>query len=426
MKKSLVALSFFAATAIFLSAQENVPEPELQNEDELLKKAIDSLPTIYETRTRIFSILSEDVAQMRRVAAIAKKIEGHLSTVLGWELVAEGAKLPVWIVPDANTELIFEIDRDFRRNTTCTFWKDTAKLCDYAVAFGLAQTVLRQYGNDFKLNFKDSRAPLWAASALATETALTHNSGRLLLLRKHSEKRNPILLKRLFEPRCNYREATLPDEDFQISAFWFYRVMRRRELAAWKKFPDFFREILENPDAAFPQKKDASADAANLEWTTAFFSAIDKTPSGTESLADSQKRLEQVRRFHIQTGETELVIDAEQLIEYRKFLGIKKLAYLRLRELNQALSSTNPVWHNAFVELGVFLEMIVLREDTSGELKEGSSVWAPERGTRDRIETDALRKQWQKVDSALSAAEQLHAEIRALFSETKSEEKLDR
>lgn len=417
MKKSLVALLFFAGTAIFSLARESQSVPETQNEDALLQAAIDSLPTIYETRTRVFTVLSEDVAQMRRVSSVAKKIEGHLSTVLGWNLVAEGAKLSVWVAPDPDTKLIFESSRDFRQNATCTFFADTTKLSDYAVAFGLAQTVLRQYGSEFDLAFENMQAPLWAASALATETAITHNSGRLLLLRERSKKTAPLPLKKLVEPRCSHQPTNLPDEDFQISAFWFYRVLRRRELASWKKFPDFFREILKNPDGAFPQKKDAARDAADLAWATAFFSAIDKTPSGTESLADSQMRFTQSRRFLLQIGETEQVVDSAQLIGYRHLLGVKKLAYIRLRELNEMLSVTNPVWHNAFVELGVFLEMIVMREDTSGELREGSSVWAPERGTRDKIETGALLEQWARVDTALREATQLHTEIRALLSE---------
>lgn len=416
MKKSLVALSFFAGTAIFLSARESTPATTTQSDDALLKAAIDSLPTIYETRTRIFTVLSEDVAQMRRVAAIAKKIEGHLSTVLGWNLVADGAKLSVWVVPDTNAKQLFESDRDFRQNATCTFFSDTTKRGDYDVAFGLAQTVLRQYGSEFNLEFKNEQAPLWAASALATETALSHNSGRLLLLRKQSAKTTPLPLKTLFEPHCIAQTHKLPDEQFRINAFWFYRFLRRKELATWKKFPDFFREILKNPYAAFPQEKDATDDTADLAWATAFFSAIDKCPAGTESLADSQKRFEEACRFNVQIDETEKVVGAGQLIEYRNLLGIKKLAYVRLRELNEKLSTTNPVWHNAFVELGIFLEMIVLREDTSGELREGS-VWAPERGTRDKIESDALREQWQKVDSARRDAGQLHEEIRALLSE---------
>lgn len=418
MKKSLAGLSIFALAAIFLSAQESVPEKK--SEDALVREALESLPTIYETRTRVFTILSEDVAQMRRVAAVAKKLEGHLSAVLGWNLVADGAKLSVWVSPDSAAKQLFETSFDFRRNATCVYFSDTTKLDDYAAAFALSQTVLSQYGSEFNLEFKNALPPLWAVSALATETAITHNSGRLLLLRERSEKTMPLSLKKLFEPRAESRPASLPDEQFRTNAFWFYRSLRRRELPTWQNFPSFFRGILKHPELAFLKGKDAADGAEDLAWATAFFSVIDKTPAGTESLADSQKRFERSRRFHIQTGETEQIVDAAQLIEHRRLLGVKKLAYIRLRELNEMLSQTNPVWHNAFVELGVFLEMIVLRDDTSGELREGSSVWAPERGTREKIETDALRKQWEKAENSRRDAEQLHAEIRALLSEKAS------
>ena len=413
MKKSLAALPVLALAAIFSSAQET--PPAAQDEEALVKAALESLPSIYETRTRVFTILSEDLAQMRRVAAIAKKLEGHLSSVLGWKLVADGAKLSVWVAPDTDAGILFETGRDFRRNATCTFRADTTRLNDYSIALGLAQSVLWQYGSDFKLEFKDTQAPLWAASALATETAIAHNSGRLLLLRQRSEKNAPIPFEKLVEPRCQNRVNQVPDDSFQVNAFWFYRSLRKRELASWQNFPNYFRGILKNAADAFPQKKDTAEKSLDLVWATAFFSTIDKTPAGTESLADSQARFEKSNRFHIQIGETEKIVSAESLIEYRHSLDIKKIAYIRLREINEALSSTNPVWHNAFVELGVFLEMIVHREDTSGELKEGSSIWAPERGTRDKIESSALRTQWQKVEAAREDAARLHAEIRALM-----------
>lgn len=415
MKKSLAALSTLALAAILLPAQESVPAEK--SEDALVKEALESLPTIYETRTRVFTILSEDVAQMRRVAAIAKKLEGHLSTVLGWNLVADGAKLSVWVAPDPKSKLLFETSYDFRHNATCTYFSDTTRLSDYAVAFGLSQTVLLQYGSEFDLKFKDLLPPLWAASAIATETAITHNSGRLLLLRERSEKAVPLPLKPLLEPRCNARPDSLPDVQFRTSAFWFYRSLRRRELASWQNFPSFLRGILKNPELAFPAEKDAAEGAEDLAWATAFFAIIDKTPAGTESLSDSKERFERMRRFHVQIESAEKILDAEQLIEHRQLLGIKKLAYIRLRELNEMLSQTNPVWHNAFIELGIFFEMIVLRDDTSGELQEGSSVWAPERGTRAKIEITALREQWKKAETARREAEQLHAEIRALLSE---------
>lgn len=415
MKKSLAALFLFAFAAIFSSAREVVPEA--RNEDTLIREALDTLPTIYETRTRVFTVLSEDVSQMRRVAAIAKKIEGHLSSVLGWTLVADGAKLSVWVSPNPQKQEIFETDCDFRRNATCTFFSDTNKLGDYAIALGLAQTVLWQYGSEFDLEFKDMQPPLWAASALATETTITQNSGRFLLLRKRSEKTMPLAPQMLWKPRCRSGVSELPDERFRINAFWFYRFLRKRELASWQNFSVYFREILKKPETAFPQDKDASPEIQTLAWATAFFSAIDKTPAGTESLADSRSRFENACRFNVRIGETEKVLNADQLIEHRELLGIKKLAYIRLRDLNSMLSATNPVWHNAFVELGVFLEMLVMREDVSGELREGSSVWAPERGTRDKIETENLRRQWEKVIISREDAKQLHAEIRALLSE---------
>lgn len=426
MKKSLAASLTFALGAIFSSAQENapaetpksLPENEAAAEQALIDAAIDSLPTIYETRTRVFSVCAETPEQMRRVADIARKLEGHFSAILNWNLVAEGAKISVWVEKEAKSGDLFEVSPDFRRNAACTFFADPRKLDDYSVAYALAQTLLWQYGKEFALQFKNTQPPQWAVSALATETAITHNTGRFLLLRERSESTKPLSAEALFSPITQARTAQLPDERFRLNAFWFYRHLRRQKLPTWQNFPNHFRGILKAPEDAFPRPKKGkeATHSPDLIWATAFFAAIERAPAGTESLAKAQKRFEAATQFLVQIGEKESRLHAKELIEHYTLIGIKKLAYARLRELNEALPQTNPVWHNAFVELGIFLEMIAIVEDRSGDIREGSSIWAPERGTRKKIKQESLNEQWEKVARALADAQTLQREISALLN----------
>lgn len=431
MKKSLAASLPFALAAVFSSAQtssetpvpetqsesvpENAPAENAASEQALIDAAINSLPTIYETRTRVFSVCAEAPEQMRRVAHIARKLEGHFSAILNWNLVAEGAKISVWVEKNAATKDLFEVSPDFRRNAACTFFADPKTLDDYTLAFALAQTLLWQYGKEFSLGFKNNRPPLWAVSALATETAIAQNTGRFLLLRERSENARPLPTETLFSSLPASRTKQVPDETFQINAFWFYRFLRRQKLPAWQNFPNYFRGILKAPEEAFPRPKEKADSSLDLAWATAFFATIERSPAGTESLRKAQKRFEEALSFLVEIENQEKRLQANELAAHYELLGVKKLAYARLRELNEALAQTNPVWHNAFVELGIFLEMIAIVEDRSGELREGSSIWAPERGTHKKMKLENFQKQWTQVERSRDDALKLQAEILALL-----------
>lgn len=418
MKISLVSTPVFALAAIFSYAENSksqaVPVKSADAEQALVDAAIKSLPTIFETRTRIFSVCAEDTAQMRRVAAIARKLEGHLAAILDWDFSAQSARIPVWVEKNSTKEkTLFEISPDFRRTATCTFRANPKELSDYAIAFALTQALLWQYGKEFKLALKNTQPPLWAVSAIATETAIYQNNGRFLLLRERSGKARPLTLETFFTAHTQTQTSKLPDEQFQINAFWFYRFLRRQRLAPWQNFSNRFRDVLRNPKDAFPKTE----EMPDWTWATAFFATVEQSPEGTESLANAQKRFAESTRFLVQIDGKEMRLTANELITHRNLIGIRKLAYARLRELNERLISTNPVWHNAFVELGVFLEMIAVANDPSDKLKEGASIWAPDPGTREQIEAKALKSQWGKIKSAHTEAEILQKEILSLLKD---------
>lgn len=416
MKKSLATLSLFAFAAIFLYAEntppQTVPGGISDDEQAIVDAAIKSLPPLFETRTRIFSVCAENTSQMRRVAAIARRLEGHLAAILDWNFNAQSARIPVWIENNStNEKTLFEVSPDFRRTATCTFNADPKTLSDYAIAFALAQTLLWQYGKEFKLAFTHTQPPLWAVSAIATETEIYQNNGRFLLLRERSGKARPLDVENFFTPHAHAYTSELPDAQFQINAFWFYRFLRRQKLAPWQNFSNRFREILQNPKEAFS----GAEEIPDWAWATAFFATVEQSPEGTESLVNAQKRFADSMQFLARIDGKEMRLSANELIAHRDLIGIKKLAYARLRELNERLISTNPVWHNAFVELGVFLEMIAVVADRSDKLKEGASVWAPDPGAREKIEIQAFNAQWEKIKSACSEAEILQKEILSLL-----------
>lgn len=410
------------AVAFPCGARAGTEEPAAEETPEAVQARIDeairSLPTIYETRTRFFDVYAGDVARMRRVAAVAERLESRLAAILPSRRDADGAKLSVRVETDPSGATLFEVGRDYRRNAACTLFADVLKLDDYEIASALAQTALRQYGKEVGLKFANEQPPRWAVSALAEETALSGRRGALLLFRKRSLELAPPSLAELFGATTEARVSAFPPERFRAGAFWFYRWLRRRPLAAWQQFPTFFVAVLRDPVAtAFPQKKNAPADAAELAWRTAYFAAIERVPAGTESPGESGKRFAEATRFVVGNadGKPDERVGAEALVERREALGVKKLAFARLVEIREALPTTNPVWHNAFVELGIFLEKIAERADESRELREGSSIWAPQVGTRDRRETAELRALWETVEKRRAEAETLQREIRALL-----------
>ncbi len=417
-----VSFALFALAAAFpcgARAAEEEPEAETpEAEQARIDAAIRSLPTIYETRTRFFDVYAGDVARMRRVAFVAERLESQLAAILPRRRDADGAKLSVRVETDPRSAALFEVGRDYRRNAACTLFADVLKLDDYEIAYALAQTALRQYGKEVGLKFANAQPPRWAVSALAEETALSGRHGALQLFRRRSLELAPPSLAELFDAATDARAAAFPPERFRAGAFWFYRWLRRRPLAAWQQFPAFFVAVLREPVAtAFPQKKNAPADAAELAWRTAYFAAIERVPAGTESPGESGRRFAEATRFVVGNadGKPDERVGADALIERREALGVKKLAFARLVEIREALPTTNPVWHNAFVELGIFLEKIAERADESRELREGSSIWAPQVGTRDRRETAELRALWESVEKRRAEAETLQREIRALL-----------
>lgn len=424
MKTILAALSVFAlAFPCARSADAETRDETDETEQARIDEAIRSLPTIYETRTRFFDICADDVARMRRISFVAERLESQLAAILPRRRDADGAKLSVRVETNPKSATLFEVGRDYRRNAACTLFADALKLDDYEIAYALAQTALRQYGKEIGLEFTNAQPPRWAVSALAEETALSGRHGALLLFRKRSLDLAPPTLAELFEATTDARVAAFPPERFRAGAFWFYRWLRRRPLSSWQTFPAFFAATLQAPVAtAFPQKKNTPADTAELAWRTAYFSAIDRTPAGTESPAESGKRFAAATRFLVGNadGKSDERVGAAALIERREALGVKKLAFARLVEIREALPTTNPVWHNAFVELGIFLEKIAERVDESRELREGSSIWAPQVGTRDRRETAELNALWETVEKRRAEAETLQREIRALLDSSAS------
>ncbi len=411
MKRSFLIGAFFLALAGTALAQE-VPAEEISaNEEKQIADAINSLPNILEIRTDFFTIYGGNYTAARRVSQIARKLERHISRVIGWDNEEHPEKMIVWVEPPANdagnSAPSVEIWKDARGNKMCTFYGNSSQLSDFDIAFALAETVIRQYAQDKRLDFGGKRnPPLWLISALASEADISGENGKALAFFSAVKKSYPLKFSELVEPRSSGKS---PDEDFRANAFLFYRFLRHQRLASWQRFSDLLEIIFAAPERAFPKKEKSSPD---LLWATTFFATAERLPVETESPEDSQKRFENSLSFLVEIDGAERRISAQELIDHYELLGVKKIAYSRLRAIAEELPATNPVWHNAFTELGTFLEMIAFREKDSSDTK------------RSEERKSELLKQFQKVCEEQKTAQELQDEISDLLkskSQTKNQ-----
>ncbi len=411
-KNSIFAgLLLCALATISVAAQENfapATEPAQESageidEEKRIENAINSLPDILEIRTNFFTIYGDNRQGARRISEIARKLERHITRFLGWGTNETGEKMTIWaeLPPEGKEDMpaIVEIWKDFRGNKMCSFGGDLSQLSDFDIAYALAETVVRQYAQDHNLDFggdNKGNPPLWLPAAIAAETDISGESGRALAFFSKAKKSTPLKFSELAEPRAAGKS---PDENFRVNALMFYRFLRRQRLASWQRLSDLVEVILVSPESAFPE----SEITTDLLWATSFYATLERSPLVPESPIESQKRFENSLQFLVEIDGVERRISADELAEFHELLGVKKIAYVRVREIAEGLPGTNPVWHNAFAELGVFLEMLAFRERGSARFPKGGRYAAEKKAK--------LLEELKKVRAEQQTALELQGEI---------------
>ncbi len=363
-KNFIFSLIFCALAGTIFAEEIVVPEDEnfAENDDEKISEAINSLPKIVEIRTNFFRIFGNDSDASRRVAHLARKLEKHVERVLGWKFLNEKMIVRVEIFVSENGEKISpksEIRRGINGNKTCIFSGTIGDFSDFEIAFSLAETVVRQR------NFSRGNAqnpPLWLPSALTSEAEISGEIGVANAFFLEIKSAFPLKFSELFEPEA---AGKIPSKIFRENAFLFFRFLKKQRLPVWQRFSDFVEIVSENPKSAFPKNEKKSLD---LLWATEFFSAIERLPEGSETLSESQNRFEKSLNFLVEIDGAERRISLRELADFHELLGVKKIAYAKMLSIVEALPKTNPVWHNAFTELGIFLEMIASRERQKSEI----------------------------------------------------------
>ena len=157
-------------------------------------------------------------------------------------------------------------------------------------------------------------------------------------------------------------------------------------------------------DPAFPRlavKGKLDADAAELFWAARYFSAVAGAPAGVDLPAESRKFFDEALLFPAERNGEDVRLLAGDLIAFRTDAKMRELVAERFAAFVARFRSVNPVWHNAFAEYGVFLEMF---------------------GKPD-VPDETLAAQWEKAVFARAQALVLEADVRAALDEAEARER---
>ena len=243
---------------------------------------------------------------------------------------------------------------------------------------------------------RDCAVPAWMEAAVAEESRVGNVPGRRIFLRKRSEKTPPVRLLTLLGAPEEKFEA---DEAFRIGAVWLLR-----SVPGVSVFFDTKKTADQKVAAAFPRlaaKGKLDASAAELFWATRYFSAVAGAPAGVDLPAESREFFDEALLFPAERNGEDVRLLAGDLVAFRTDAKMRKLVAERFAAFVARFRSVNPVWHNAFAEYGVFLEMF---------------------GNPD-VPDETLAAQWEKAVFARAQAIALEADVRAALGETEARER---
>ena len=228
--------------------------------------------------------------------------------------------------------------------------------------------------------------PAWLVYASAEESRIGSVPGRRIFLQKKSKFAPPISPEKILSATASEFDN---DENLRLNALWFSRAIP--ELA-----PFFDKEKSAQAQllAAFPQAFEGEKfDSASADkfWATRFRRLIAAAPSGIDLPEESQRVFDDALLVLVQKDGNETRLLAGDLIPFRLQPEIRETLAEQLSALSTHFRKVNPVWHNAFAEYGLFLEMF---------------------GNPD-VDEGTLEAQWNKAVLARSDALALQRDIRA-------------
>ncbi|MDR2513061.1 MAG: hypothetical protein LBD01_04640 [Puniceicoccales bacterium] len=238
--------------------------------------------------------------------------------------------------------------------------------------------------------------PVWLVEALTREFTLAEMPSVLDEWARQSIAMRPLPIETFTRANAQGAPASPApaDERFSLQAFWFLRFLNQ-ELSAQKKLHGhLLAELARGKTLAnflaetFPEEWE-DADRRALWWPMGYAQMTRNRMVGTHSMADSRILLEKASSFVFAIEGADAHLTPIQLVPLRDQNAVQAEISARLLSLKVSLQHINPVWHNAWLAYGIFLE------------KFGDT----------RMDNSALLRLWETTRTEIATARALEAEV---------------
>lgn len=354
--------------------------------------AVPPLENFSTERTDYFSVSAETSASARAAGTLARDVENYFrKNAHRWRSVfpAQSVRANVELFSRAG---VFRIECDSDSGEVTLYISEnpdpsnaerSARILrrEFARAL-LMQALVAQGGAELP------RVPAWIAAAVAEDARIVGSPSRGIFLVRES------FSVPTFSPM---KILAGTDEDFdddaalRLNALWLLRAVPEVSV-----FLDAGKNDSEKFFAAFPQAfRERGFNVADAEkfWATHFREMLRRAPAGVDAPEDSRRVFDEMLLFSVSRDGTDVRVLASELIAQRTRADIRALVEERLAALAEHFRRVNPVWHNAFAEYGVFLEMFPNPD----------------------VPDDTLAAQWEKTVFARGNARALQRDVQAVL-----------
>lgn len=342
-------------------------------------------------RTEYFSVSAETSAAARKAGTLAREVENYFhKNVHRWRalLPLQGVRADVELFSRADV-LRFACDSEDRAVTLYI-----SEIPDSGNAERSAYLLRREFARALLMQMLAARGaerpsvPAWIAAAVAEDARIVGSPSRGIFLVRESFSAPSISpMKILAGTDADFdRDAVL-----RLNALWLLRAVPDVSV-----FLDAEKTDSEKLFAAFPQGfRERGFNAADAEkfWATHFREMLHRAPAGVDAPEDSRRVFDEMLLFSVSRNGTDTRVLASELISRRTQAEIRSLVEDRLAVLAEHFRRVNPVWHNAFAEYGVFLEMFPNPD----------------------VPDETLAAQWEKTVLARGNAHALQREVREVL-----------
>lgn len=363
------------------ATEESAPVPETMPDT---SAAVERFSTL---RTEFFSISAERAEAANHAAELIKEVEAYfVKTPRLWKkyLPSAGSRIGIELFsrPD-----IMTISRN--GNGTFTLFLSEAFFVKEREGEGRRILVRAMLEQMFPAGTSETtRVPAWLVFAVADESRIGSVPGRRIFLKKTSRTLSAVSPQRILSADA---DALARDDTLRKNALWFLRGVpdvapflmpgSAEEVKLLMAFPQLFED------------KKFNAEAMERFWSVRLRNLVAEAPGGIDLPEESRRAFDEALLFLVaQDGEDVRILGCD-LVDSRFDLKVRDLVSARLATFADGFRHVNPIWHNAFAEYGLFLEMF---------------------GNPD-VSAETLSAQWSKAIFAREAAIELSEEVHTIL-----------